>query len=625
MPNPWPARNKGAIAAAICVHLLTLFASIAWFAVSTKSPTYDEVYHTAASWTHLWHDDFRIDSEDPPLWKYWAALPNRNGLHADFNSPTWMDQPTKMYLEWWWCARTMFKTPGNFGDRVVARSRAMMLVWGVVLGGLIGWWAWRIKGPLAAIVATALFALDPNFLGHSALVKNDIVFSLSLLGLMYALWRAGQKLAWLNAFSIALLCGVMLTVKFSGVISGVLIVMVLGTRTLLPKSWPALGRIRDTFQSKARVAGRTAFLSAVVGFLAIWAVYGFRFAPTEDPKIRLNTDELVEITESNELRARQVPVTESTLAAARPSFKVRCILFANSHRLLPHAWLAGLLYTYQSTLIRMAFLLGQNRTTGWWYYFPLAMLVKTPVATLLAAVFSVAVIWIAWRNARPGTVHRRLWTILCLSIPVVVVMASAMGSNLNIGLRHVFPVYPFIYIAMGWIAGYGWKRWRGRAGVATAACLVLLAIETLAVFPNYISFFNFAAGGSRNGINLLADSNLDWGQDLPLLAQWQRENPDSLLYLSYFGLTDPLYYGIRYVPLAGGYQFDKNPTLPSAPGVVAVSASNLQGIIPHPQVDSFYETVRRLRPINVLGGSIYLYRWPPQSSDYISNAQKRGD
>src|ERR1039458_502048 len=137
--------RKNRIAAAICAILLIAFASLAWLAVSTKSPTWDEVDHAPAAWTHLWFHDFRLDCENPPLWKYWAALPNaRNSLSADFRSPLWTDQPRHFYLEWEWCVRTLFRTPGNDGERFIARSRAMMLVLGVGLGALVGWWAWRI-------------------------------------------------------------------------------------------------------------------------------------------------------------------------------------------------------------------------------------------------------------------------------------------------------------------------------------------------------------------------------------------------------------------------------------------------------------------------------------------------
>jgi hypothetical protein len=605
------------IAAGICAALLVLFTGLAWFAISTKSPTFDEVYHAPAAWIHLWQHDYRIDFENPPLWKYWAALPNgRDALKADFNSPTWRDEPNKMYLQWWWCVRTLFETPGNQGVQFINRSRAMMLIANLVLGALIAWWAWRIRGPIAAIFATALFSLDPNFLAHSALVKNDVAFALSVLALMYALWRAGQNLTWPRLLLVSLLGGLMLNIKLSGVVVAALIPIMLALRVTLPGTWEALGSVRKTVWQKSKPAILTALISAAISFTMIWADYGFRFAPTPDPEIRLNVQELVHAAKRNELRVRQGAVTEEQVDTAQPSLSIRAVLFANDHRLLPHAWLMGLLYQYASSLFRTQFFWGMHGSTGWWYYFPFAMLVKTPVATLLAAALSLLV---AWREFRFSELREsnRLWTILCLLTPAAFYMTSAMHSNLNIGLRHIFPVYPFIFIAIGCIASIAWTRWRWRASWPIFGCVLLLAIETFSAFPNYISFFNFAAGGSPEGIHLLADSNLDWGQDLPLLARWQQNNPQPLLYLSYFGAVDPQYYGIKYIPLKGGFQFDKNPTLPSVPGILAVSASNLQGVFVNPEVTDFYKSLLDLRPMNVLGGSIYLFRWPPQPADVL--------
>ena len=118
------------------------------------------------------------------------------------------------------------------------------------------------------------------------------------------------------------------------------------------------------------------------------------------------------------------------------------------------------------------------------------------------------------------------------------------------------------------------------------------------------------AGGSRGGFALLGDSNLDWGQDAPLLARWQREHPSEHLYLCYFGPAGQReYYGIPAVLLPGsignGPHLD---TLPSDPGVLAISATALQGIYPSQR---YYEFLMKHKPQEVLGGTIYLFRWPP--------------
>jgi hypothetical protein len=173
----------------------------------------------------------------------------------------------------------------------------------------------------------------------------------------------------------------------------------------------------------------------------------------------------------------------------------------------------------------------------------------------------------------------------------------------------VLVFYPFFFIAIGVAVATLWKNLAGR-WIITALALGLTA-ETLWAFPDYISFFNVAAGGSRNGIHVLGDSNLDWGQDLPLLARWQQEHPDRTLYLSYFGTADPAHFGIHYINLPGGELFGPVHVPPIAPatGIIAISATNLQGIYPSKDFDlqTLYAPLRAMKPIDVLGGSIYLF------------------
>jgi hypothetical protein len=604
-----------------CAVLLIAFATIAWTSVTTKSPTFDEPYHAMSAWVSLWHGDFRIDCEDPPLWKYWLTLANgRDAISADFTSPLWSAIPQHLQKQWFWCDKTLYGTHGNDAKGFIQRGRAMMLVWGIILGALIAWWAWHIKGAVAGVVAMALFALDPNFLAHSALVKNDVVFSLAMLALVYMLWRAGRNLRWFQPIVIGVLCGILLTVKFSGVLAVMFVPVMLGLRALMPWPWRILGKERTTIRGRIVTAAAVSVFAGLIGFANIWAVYDFRFSPAPDPAVRLNTDELTQMAATNEIMAAQngVPPTADEPLAAKPSAFVRTLRFAEVHHLLPQAWLAGLLFTYQSALIRPAFLCGQISLTGWWYYFPLAMAVKTPMATIAAALLATVVAIIAITKRGIGSSDSR-WTVYCLAIPAAIYLASAMRSNLNIGVRHVLPVYPLVFIAVGCAAAYAWNHWWRSTRIVIGALGLALMCESLSIFPDYLSFFNAGAGGSAGGFHLLGDSNLDWGQDLKLLAKWQRENPGRLLYLSYFGAADPAYYGVRYVPLRGGYLYDVNPTIPTVPGVIAVSVNNLQGLsMARPDVtpedrmffEQFYRRLAARPPKEILGGSIYLYDWP---------------
>ena len=139
---------------------------------------------------------------------------------------------------------------------------------------------------------------------------------------------------------------------------------------------------------------------------------------------------------------------------------------------------------------------------------------------------------------------------------------------------------------------------------------------------HYLAFFNVFAGGSRGGIELLADSNLDWGQDLPLLAEWRRRHDDRPLFLSYFGTADPGFYGITRTDMPDGYQFPvgHDTAWPGrGPAYVAISATNLKGVYASDDVRRMYaEVFGRKKPLAILGGSIYVYDWTGNEAVIVS-------
>ncbi len=600
----------------LCGLLLILFAALAWTAAATKSPTTDEPYHAPAGWLHLWRHDFRFDTEDPPLWQFWAALPNGpDALQFDFQSVDWSQLPLNNGEEVAWQIRTLFRTSGNDAEKFIRRSRAMMLIIGVALGGLIAAWSWRlarvanVTAPAAAIISCVLFCLDPNFLAHAPLVKNDVACALSMLALMAAVWAAGRRLSLVTIIVLGLCCGAALTTKFTGIPIVLIAVVVLVVRSSLPTPWMALGQNRKTLVTRASLTAITVALAAAIAWVFIWCCYDFRFAPASEPYSAMNLQPLVQRTMERQSQTQN--------DAPLP---VSAVEFANRHHLLPQAWLAGVLFTYQSALVRNGFLCGRLSSLGWWWYFPFAMLVKTPLATLAVALFA-AIAFIArrWRQ----TNFEFIWAAVCVGFPIAIYLAIAMASHLNLGLRHVLPVYPFLFIVISLAIA---RLFRSRPGFAVVICSLLtigLLSETLAAYPNYIAFFNTAAGGSRGGLRLLSDSNLDWGQDLKLLADWQRQHPQEKLYLCYFGSADPAYFGVDYTNLIGGYVLGPAPQPIDAPGVIAISASELQGTYAKlPNGQPYYSWLYSLRPRDVLGGSIYLFQFPPQPRDFLPPGQK---
>src|SRR5262249_9346267 len=161
----------------------------------------------------------------------------------------------------------------------------------------------------------------------------------------------------------------------------------LATRVLLPLPWPAFSRSLDSWTARLLAAVGIFVQSGLIAYLILWAMYGFRFAAPPDSQAGGSIKQLEKLAPRTDVRAALHPESDPTpeeLRTWRPNAAVRLIRFASEHKLAPHPWLAGFLYTHATSVIRSAFLLGERSDVGWWYYFPLAILFKTPSATLLA-------------------------------------------------------------------------------------------------------------------------------------------------------------------------------------------------------------------------------------------------
>ena len=613
-PRPPPRRHGAAVA--VCGGLLLVFALCAWLGARDKSATFDEPVGAVGAWTDVALGDHRIDYEHPPLWKYWAALPNAGRAPGgDRSADAWVAMLRDPHAKWTWCINALYRTSGVDGHAFVNRSRAMMLLIGVALGAVIAWWGHAAWGPVAAVVATAAFALDPNFLAHAPLVKNDVALALLATSTAMAVWRLGQAVTMPRAAALCVLCAAAVTTKFSALLIGPIVALLLLARALMNEPWFVRGRVVGARGKRVLAAVTLCAGAAITSYVALWAVYGFRFGPSPDPSARIELQPIYDFIAYKDLRAAHggaVPTAEQVAQRVREGgfgMMADFLRLVEANRWLPQPWLAGLLYTRATSAGDDAFLLGQFRYTGWWYYLFVAMAVKTPLAVFVTAALALVLVVIA-KPTSGGEAQSsdRRWLALCLIVPPVAFALSIVTSNLNLGVRYALPLYPFVYVALGGAASLAWNRWRA-ARVAIVLLGLGLAIESFAAFPNYIPFFNAAAGGSRGGLRLLGDSNLDWGQDLPALAKWQREHaPDKPLYLAYFGTADPAFYGVRYVNLPGGYRFGPPPRWPDAPGVVAISASVLQGPRLRPALRQMYARIAQHEPIAVLGGgTIYLY------------------
>jgi hypothetical protein len=282
-----------------------------------------------------------------------------------------------------------------------------------------------------------------------------------------------------------------------------------------------------------------------------------------------------------------------------PGLAGRIVTRLASARALPETYLEGVRFqTAHAVLGHRAYLLGQLSDTGWRGYYVVAFAVKNTPGFLLALAFAAAV------ALKARTLRAVEWHWL---VPALVVFLAVSLGRIDIGERYLLPVYPYAILLAA--AAVPRVRSSRRAAVLTALILALHAVPSLLVARRgYLTYFNFLAGGPENGHHVLADSNLDWGQDLPRLARWMKEQGVEEVQLAYHGSDDPERLGLRVQDLPGAHLYPGRPAARPFEGVVAVSPNLLLGIV-EPKGTNPYPQLRDRRP-DGRAGIFFIYRLP---------------
>ena len=551
--------------------------SLQMFAViSRKSITVDEIVMIPSAYYHLAAGNFQLVNEHPPLAKIIAGVPALFVQPNEVKAEQIVGEPGSIIEKWSYAERFWENNPDIF-ESLSYWPRVPAIILTVLLGLLIFKLARELFGPLAAVLAVALFTLEPTVLAHGRVVQTDIPATLGYLLLFFAMYRYAKNLSLKNAAWIGAAAGVALLAKFSMLLAGPVLLVFFG--------W-MLGRAAKKGSSRRAIIIHLG-LCAIVAILIINAGYLFQHRAIAAPDVQW-------IQESFPRVSRTVTLLTSLVSHILPVDFVLGILRQVRHNSEGHP--AGFL--------------GMYSRFGWWYYFPVAFALKTTLPFLLLTIASLA--WAIYR-----WVKDREARFLCMLAPFLVYTAYVLGSRIDIGVRYYLPAYPFLFILSGAFLARAFSSLKlRRAGMLAAiALLAWTGIETVRAYPNHVSYLNQFAS-ARPHWWYLSDSNVEWGDDARGVGLYLRERGETRVRSQFLGDFIMLHhYGVQPLTLANAEDREPEHTRYVAIGASFLNGSTVPEVLKiqgrwatESERQNFFDAYRRRTPEAIIGGSIYLYR-----------------
>jgi len=519
------------------ILLLTFLAQCAWF-IQSQSFTFDEpidIVTGLEQWRAGQYSGGRGQYDHPPLARLLCTLPAINSRFQIGDKVA----PNAVAVAWHNSDFDSYNRILPDPEAMAWHTRPVNALLGAVMGFLLWLAARSLYSTSAANFVLALFAFSPSLIAHFSLAgTNDGAMALMLFGAVFQLCRWRHNRSWPQTVLLGLVLGGFLVAKLSSLplfAAAIVLMLVLkpGSIAIAPSKWN----------------WREALTAFLISFLVVWGTYRFHVS-----KVTLAASN---IQARVDIPNRPDPVIRHSSHTFHISVPIPAFEFIQGIGYQLHHAKTG----------HYAFLLGRVYTGGSRLYFPVVTLLKWP--TIVLALFLVAAgLTFSHRTPRPRDI------ILWAGFPVLYFVLADFNS-LNIGERHILPVYPFVLLLCGSL----WRFARGRSAVLVLllAALAVQIGDALRYAPDYLSYFNLFVRPASS-YKLLSDSNLDWGQGLLALKHYQQAHPMEPLHLAYFGSVDPSAYGIRAIPLMPNER---------ASGTVVISATYLSGQ-PFPDPNAYH-------------------------------------
>lgn len=580
------------------VLLLAAMALTAFFSTKNDTLTFDEVAHIGAGYSYLTQQDYRMNPEHPPLIKDLAAIPL---LFLNLNFPQGANWTQASPAVWWHqfdFGHEFIYSSGNNPDQIFSWTRISMILVLVLFTFFVFFWAKKLWGKKAGLIALFISCFFPTFLAHGRLVTTDIGAALGATLATY-FWLEFLKNKTKKSLIFAgLAFGLAMLIKFSLI----LLIPFFAIITFV-FAWLQDDGARK-FMNLLKY-GSLGILAGIIGVVfVIWPVYTFQVSGYPRERQIKDTIDLLNTTN----------IPDSII-------KINILLDQNKiTRPLGEYFLGILTAGNRTTTGNTTYFMGQVSADSWKSYFPIVYLIKNPlpfhILTLIALFFG---LWKIkkpfWKNApwRAKEWIKNHFAEFSMVIFLAIYWTTSLISNLNIGVRHLMPIFPFtILLVSGLIS-----KWLNNPYLKLKyAFLIILfawqAISVIAIYPHFLSYFNEIIGGSNNGYKYVVDSNLDWGQDLKRLETWLKKNSIDKIYIDYFGGGDLDYYLGKDKYIVWDHA-KNNPSEVPKGSYFAVSINQMQGGRAKPTQDyngncSYYGWLNNYTPIARIGYSIFVYK-----------------
>jgi Dolichyl-phosphate-mannose-protein mannosyltransferase len=528
--------------------------------------SWDEGHHLFDGYTVLKHHDYDLNPEVPPFAKVLAAVPL---LQMNLNEPVQQGRSsqTEAFLDG---KDFLFK---NDADKLLLRGRLTIALLTVLLALLVFLAGKELFDTTTGLLALAFFVFDPTLLAHGTLVTTDAAITFCIFAAVFAWYRYSASPSVGKLLLVAVLTGLAFATKFTGLFLMPILFLLAAVEAIHNRSLKLFAK---------RCAALAAVFCTAYGIL--WMSYGFRYAARPNG-LALNP------TLTNYLQ------DYSHVSSPAP------LLFLARWHILPEAYIWGLVNTKLTEQRDVCYLFGTVHPHGTWLYFPAAILIKSTLPFLLlligAAVmsFHLRTLWLRWTM---------------LLVPVVVFLGFAMHSDMNIGIRHILPIFPFLYIIGASVLSSLIERDK-RWVFAAMVLLVWQAISSAQSFPGYMAYANELWGGPKNVHRYLSDSNSDWGQQLKSTSTYLKDHNVTDCWMAYTaaGVVDERYYGVpchRLPTVVSLWWLHVPMEVPSEiDGPVLISDDELEGLALPVGMPNPYAQFRSLKPTAVIDGGLFVY------------------